>query len=173
MEIQGNLPEQSGEQKLCELREPPERPILSQALKAKPCRSCGDEFEPYAPSNLYCTQTCAEAGYDNAYYLRTYGITKTEVDAMRVEQKNRCALCGSFGFLMRVHHRQRLVIDHCHATGKVRKLLCHNCNRALGLFKDDVEVLRKAASYIEEHREGATTIPTGSTAKRLEAHSPQ
>jgi hypothetical protein len=60
---------------------------------------------------------------------------------------------------MRDHHRQRLVVDHDHDTGAIRKLLCHNCNRALGLFKDNIDVIRRAADYIEEHREGATTIP--------------
>ena len=139
----------------------------------KPCRICGEEFQPEAPAHHYCSTECKERGYDNAYYLRTYGATVYVVEGLRKEQNNKCYLCGEEGFLMREHHRQRLVVDHCHTTGVVRKLLCHNCNRALGLFMDNPEVMRKAADYIEEHREGATTIPQGSTAKWLEAHSPQ
>jgi hypothetical protein len=46
------------------------------------------------------------------------------------------------------------VVDHCHATGKVRGLLCHNCNRALGLMQDNIENIKRAADYLE----GATTI---------------
>lgn len=104
---------------------------------------------PKALSNLYCTPTCAEAGYDNAYYKRTYGITKHDFDSMWELQGGKCALCGTTGFLMRSHHRKKLVVDHCHKTGRVRGLLCHNCNRALGLFQDNPGVLRAAAGYVE------------------------
>ena len=149
MNTQGNLPEQSGEHKLCELREPLEQPILSQAFKAKPCRHCALKFVPKALSNLYCTPECAEAGYDNAYYKRTYRITKRDFDSMWVKQGGKCALCYGDGFLMRAHHRKKLVVDHCHKTGKVRALLCHNCNRALGLFHDNPAVLNRAAMYVE------------------------
>ncbi|WP_404800888.1 endonuclease VII domain-containing protein [Pseudoblastomonas flavescens] len=94
--------------------------------------------------------------------MRTYGISLLEVRAMFENQAHRCCLCGGPGFKMADHHRVPLVVDHCHTTGKVRGLLCHNCNRALGLLQDDPEVMVKAAEYIEAHREGATTIPKGS-----------
>jgi hypothetical protein len=42
-----------------------------------------------------------------------------------------------------------LAVDHCHGANKVRGLLCANCNRALGLFRDDPELLRRAASYLD------------------------
>jgi hypothetical protein len=72
---------------------------------------------------------------------------------MKEEQNNNCFLCGSEGFLMDTSkHSEKLVVDHCHSTGKVRKLLCHNCNRALGLFQDNPEVLRKAANYLEDFK---------------------
>jgi hypothetical protein len=72
---------------------------------------------------------------------------------MKQEQDNKCFLCGSEGFLMdKNKHVEKLAVDHCHETGKVRKLLCHNCNRALGLFKDKPDLLRKAADYLEEHK---------------------
>jgi hypothetical protein len=64
-------------------------------------------------------------------------------------------------------HKLKLVVDHCHSSGEVRGLLCHNCNRALGLLKDSVDSLMRAARYLE----GATTISKGSTPKRVEAVS--
>lgn len=141
-------------------------------FKPKPCRRCGGTFEPAAPSQLYCSSRCKEQAYDDAYYRRTYGESYETVSALREEQGDRCYICGGEGFLMRDHHRQRLVVDHDHDTGQVRKLLCHNCNRALGLLQDDPDLLRAAAAYIEDHKEGATTIPEGSRAKRPEARCP-
>ncbi len=52
------------------------------------------------------------------------------------------------------HHEAKLMVDHDHTTGEVRGLLCHNCNRAIGLLREDPERLRRAIEYLE----GATTI---------------
>jgi len=79
-----------------------------------------------------------------------------------------CRICGSEGFVISRNGKAKLAVDHNHLTGEVRGLLCHNCNRALGLFGDNPDIIRKAVEYLE----GATTIPQGSTDKCLEAHSP-
>ena len=47
---------------------------------------------------------------------------------------------------------KNLQIDHCHETGKVRALLCKECNNALGLLHDDVERIRLLLSYAELHQ---------------------
>lgn len=57
-----------------------------------------------------------------------------------------CHICGG------VDKDRNLAIDHCHQTGKMRGLLCMGCNTALGRFKDNPDLLRKAAEYIEKHR---------------------
>jgi hypothetical protein len=62
---------------------------------------------------------------------------------------------------MAKHHKVKIVVDHCHTTGAIRGLLCHNCNRALGLLKDDINVIKNAINYLES----ATTIPSGSTSQ--------
>lgn len=49
----------------------------------------------------------------------------------------------------RVYLDKELDIDHCHETGIIRSLLCNRCNQALGLFKDDIESLKKAINYLE------------------------
>lgn len=47
----------------------------------------------------------------------------------------------------------RLAVDHCHKTGKIRQLLCANCNKTLGLIKEDTDVLKKMIDYIGKHDE--------------------
>lgn len=64
------------------------------------------------------------------------------------EQRNFCETCAetlTFRGVVR-----RLAVDHCHQSGKIRGLLCADCNRALGMFKDNAQALRRAADYIEE-----------------------
>lgn len=124
-------------------------------FKVKPCRQCKTDFSPIAPSHLYCSDVCADAAYAERLLQRNYNVSRQTVEDMHKAQNNKCAVCGGEGFKMAEHHKSKLVVDHCHITGKVRGLLCHNCNRALGLLKDKISVLKNAIQYLE----GATTIP--------------
>lgn len=137
-------------------------------FKKKNCRYCDEEFTPTAPSHLYCSDDCAKNGVIQRHYRRSYGMTYKEVLSLREKQDNLCAICGETGFMMNERVKSSLNVDHCHETGEVRGLLCHNCNRGLGLFQDSVSRLKSAIAYLE----GATTIPEGSRAERPEAHSP-
>lgn len=47
---------------------------------------------------------------------------------------------------------KNLCVDHCHNTGKVRRLLCNKCNRALGLIEEDFDVALRLTKYIQEHK---------------------
>lgn len=85
-----------------------------------------------------------KVGGSRTYHLkRRYGITAEDADAMLEAQGGLCAVCG----VAPAAH-----VDHDHATGGVRELLCFNCNGGLGQFKDDPAVLRAAADYVERHR---------------------
>lgn len=117
-------------------------------FKDKSCRCCGEKFSPKAPSHLYCSQTCADVGVATAYLKRTYGITMEDYNRMFDEQEGLCCVCDKPGWTMADHHKLTLVVDHCHASGDVRGLLCHNCNRALGLLKDSTENLQRAIQYL-------------------------
>ena len=115
-------------------------------FKTKTCPTCKDDFEPTAPSQFYCGKKCRGK---NSYYQRVYGITEAEYEAMKKAQKNKCMICFSEGFAIGNNgHTEKLVVDHDHETGQVRHLLCHNCNRALGLLQDSVELVESAASYL-------------------------
>lgn len=117
----------------------------------KPCRKCGNLFKPKAPSHMYCSQDCADWGVVSAYLKRNYGIDLDIYKEMLENQQSKCGICESPGFIMNKDvHKMLLVVDHDHKTGKVRKLLCHNCNRALGLFQDNKNILKKAAQYLED-----------------------
>lgn len=123
-------------------------------FNGKKCRECGTVYNPKAPSHLYCSDACADIGHQRNWLRRNYELTLEEYQVMFDKQNGRCAICSSEGFQISRNQRQLVVIDHCHSSGKVRGLLCHNCNRALGLFKDKIENLRNAIQYLE----GATTI---------------
>lgn len=83
------------------------------------------------------------------YALRYgYGITIEQHDAMLVAQGGVCAICKG----PPVGIGNRLHVDHDHATGVVRGLLCSNCNTSLGKMNDDPERLRAAAAYLEARR---------------------
>lgn len=119
-------------------------------FKDKECKTCKKMFTPTNPCNIYCSTECKGK---NSYYKRNYGITDNDLKLLKEQQDNKCHLCGSDGFLIgKKGHTEKLAVDHDHKTGKIRKLLCHNCNRGLGLFKDNPELLRKAAEYVENHK---------------------
>lgn len=73
-----------------------------------------------------------------------YGITPEQRDEMREAQGGLCAIC------QRTSKDGKLVIDHCHTSGKIRGLLCHNCNLTLGKFQDNPDWFRQAAAYVEK-----------------------
>lgn len=84
---------------------------------------------------------------------RYYGLTGEDYSRMLVEQNGVCAIC--FKSEIRVTPKGDLTtlhVDHDHATGEVRALLCYKCNSMLGNVGDSPEILRAAADYIERHR---------------------
>lgn len=68
-----------------------------------------------------------------------YGLSLEEYQELYDKQKGRCASCGK---------KRKLVVDHCHTSGKVRALLCGGCNTALGMLEENPELLERLASYI-------------------------
>lgn len=85
-----------------------------------------------------------------SYNLRsTYGITAEQYEAMLTSQGNCCAICGTTQATTK--HVNSWRVDHCHTTGKVRALLCHNCNIAMGLLKEDTNTLQKMIGYLNHH----------------------
>lgn len=88
----------------------------------------------------------AERG--RADLLKRYGLTPAEYDALLTAQEGRCAVCprttGATG--------RRLYIDHNHTTGKVRGLLCSQCNCVLGHAEESIERLLALVQYLRKHQ---------------------
>jgi len=80
---------------------------------------------------------------------RNYGFTIDEYDKMLESQGNGCAICGTAP----EENGRRLAVDHDHETGRVRGLLCRNCNLALGHLKDNPALCWWAMLYLEKHEQ--------------------
>lgn len=80
--------------------------------------------------------------------LNSYGINDDLYEQERIKQNYCCLLCGIHETTQRYG---KLVVDHCHTTGKYRGLLCSSCNFGLGSFYDNIEVLTKAIEYVKKN----------------------
>lgn len=81
----------------------------------------------------------------------TFGIGLAEYGDMLVTQNGVCAICRSPEKEERNEKKKALAVDHDHATGKIRGLLCSACNTGIGKFQDKPKVLRAAADYLDRH----------------------
>lgn len=74
--------------------------------------------------------------------LATYGITAEDYEEMLARQGGKCCVCGG------LNRGRRLAVDHDHETGRVRGLLCNRCNTAIGLLREDPDLLAEALVYL-------------------------
>jgi len=129
----------------------------------KNCKRCDAQFITTDSRKIFCGRTCASRyaamernvrkrerpddykDWERDYkFKKTYGISLEDYNQMFQEQEGSCAICGTH----QVDLKKRLAVDHCHSSGRVRKLLCQKCNHGIGLFNDDPDLLQKAARYL-------------------------
>ena len=117
--------------------------------------------------NKTCTLCCVEKTVDNFYKNKRYsdgfmgwckecmkeyarfrvlGVTPDEYNKMFEDQEGLCWICGTHNDVL----SQSLCVDHNHETGSIRGLLCAKCNRGIGFFDENPELLRAAISYLDE-----------------------
>jgi NMD protein affecting ribosome stability and mRNA decay len=77
---------------------------------------------------------------------RKYGLDIDEYNQLLESQNHKCAICGE------EMHGREVTVDHCHQTMRIRGILCGKCNKGLGHFRDRIDVLTKAISYLEHYR---------------------
>lgn len=140
-------------------------------IEYKKCSKCGNTY-PQNSKFFYKRSTSGDGfdfwckkckkEYDKIHNelkrLSKYNITAENLEKIRNEQNNKCAICGiDFDYLSKI--KKDLVprtgkprIDHDHRTCKVRGLLCSDCNIILGCFKDNPFIIIKAIKYLREHQ---------------------
>lgn len=100
-----------------------------------------------------CKREAHARGLCNAHYqayVRRIGIDVDTFNRIFDEQEGLCAICRKVPRVF-VGRLQNLFVDHDHATGRVRGLLCGQCNTALGMFHDDPERIARALDYLRVH----------------------
>jgi len=114
------------------------------------CRARNREYMRNKRAGIPIEKKKAEWISKRGYYLKyKYGITEKQYNEMLSSQSFACAICGSKK--TKDERATKLVVDHCHATGKVRGLLCSACNKGIGLFEDSKEALLEAIKYLERN----------------------
>lgn len=127
------------------------------------CTECGleahteqelDLFKPNKKSKHGRRNICKKCSFkvhQKPHKLKKfYGITPEELKEMFDKQKGCCKVCGKH----QTELDTNLCVDHCHTTGKVRGLLCKNCNLMLGHALDNQDILLKGILYLKENNDG-------------------
>lgn len=120
-------------------------------VSSKVCRICGtekslDDFYFRKDNNTHRSE-CKECTKEREKY-RKFGVCNVKYDEMLTKQRGVCAVCGC---ILNSSRYTKFAIDHDHRTGKVRGLLCTNCNTGLGCFKDSHIRLQAAVNYLQRH----------------------
>ena len=129
-----------------------DRPVKGNGL----CGSCymqqRFQLNPKARKNQYIRhlESGGAATANWKYKLKARGASEDMYNSTLQSQGGVCAICGRTADESSTR-KKRLAFDHDHRTNQLRGLLCDACNRALGLFKDSVEMLSNAICYLEKH----------------------
>lgn len=133
-------------------------------------RSSGGPLRNYPvairPDDRKTCGKCGETKCKARFLPRTHGlgrvvICKVCVEKLRTEANGKCCLCDRVG--------RRLCIDHDHTTGKVRGLICSQCNNAIGTFRDSVALFERAIRYLKGE---PLDDPQGENSHRTDSEAP-
>lgn len=128
-------------------------------MEKRNCAKCEQEFLPVSKSGRgfsYCKKCCSikrkqdwisnkeKIAQSNKYSFmkQKYGLNKESYEVLLKSQNGKCDICKI---------KNPEAVDHCHKTGETRGLLCRSCNTALGMFKDDIDILNNVIIYLKKH----------------------
>jgi hypothetical protein len=103
-----------------------------------------EERKRYARNRYHSNPKAAREATRNGQLKRHYGISLAEYNMLLEQQNGVCAVCEQ-----PCPTGRRLAVDHDHETGRVRGLLCRNCNSGIGYLGDTLSRVRKAVVYLE------------------------
>lgn len=115
-------------------------------VRQKYCIECARKIKNEKERLRGKAETSKEKDRINAK-LRKYGITHEQELALLKAQNFECKICAKEV----TYKGKRSHIDHDHVSGKIRGILCSSCNRGLGYFFDNVNLLKKAVTYLKEN----------------------
>lgn len=114
------------------------------AAKSKAWRMANPEKARANRKRYYEENKETSLEYSKWYSLnKKFSLSKEQYKLLLEKQKHVCAICGK-------GCTKALAVDHCHTTGKVRGLLCNNCNRGIGHLKENIENLSNAITYLQK-----------------------
>lgn len=133
-------------------RKMPDGKRIPYSYKKRTCHDCLTKLAKERDLKR-CGSEEARLEYRRTINLRrkckTYKLTLEQLQSMMCEQNSKCKICDRhITFEVNAQRAEKACIDHCHATGKVRGLLCPNCNSALGHVNDQIEILEKMKDYV-------------------------
>lgn len=117
-------------------------------------RSPDETDGEYMARHRYARRTVYGVGSWNSDLKSKYGADfgLRELQALAEKQEHKCAICGQPETELRNGMVRHLAVDHDHVTGKVRELLCQRCNKGIGTFGDDTDLMLKAIGYLIKHK---------------------
>lgn len=123
------------------------RPQKGRVNGSSICKSCEQKYtEDHRAEAIARSKRWARKNVEKRRHFlvrKNYGLDSERYAELQNFQGNKCAICNRKW----PEEIKEICVDHDHRTGKVRGLLCHNCNRALGHFSDDTERMEKAIQY--------------------------
>lgn len=115
---------------------------IKNKTKEAVCKKCsGERAKEWRDSNKHQIR--------NTAYKKKFGISLDEYEEKLEAQNYCCAICGEHESSFKL----RFAVDHDHKTGKVRDLLCGQCNVAVGMVKENTDILTSMISYLMQHKD--------------------
>ena len=141
--------------------------VLIQNLSSRECVKCNEDLslkhfyfrineksgtKYYHSRCIKCFNVYDYNSDKNSKLKKAYGITLDQYNEMLSKQDGKCMICLSDNNGFYNKKPKAFAVDHCHTTGKIRGLLCGDCNTGIGLLKDNIDLLNNAIKYLNKTR---------------------
>lgn len=127
--------------------------MCSEVQSTRVCKTCGvekplDKKHFYWRSDSQTFRKECKTCWQEKQLIAKLGVDFKAYHQLLKAQGHRCKICQT---KLESSRYSKFAVDHCHKSGRVRGLLCTNCNTAIGLMKDSVERLTSAIKYLTHY----------------------